>query len=60
MDETTTTKTERVYDPEKCQRCQRVTGEPEHTCPYQEEINDNHEVMCNCCDECRQQRVWDI
>lgn len=32
----------------------------EHSCPYQEEINDNYEVHCECCDDCRQECVWAI
>ena len=31
-----------------------------HTCPFAEEINDDHESLCNCCDECTQECAWDI
>jgi len=27
-------------------------GEDDHTCPFAEEINDDHESMCNCCNVC--------
>jgi hypothetical protein len=46
---------------EKCQRCQEVVGTPElHPCPYDEEINGNPEPVCNCCDDCTQDCMWDI
>lgn len=35
-------------------------GEPDHTCPYAEEINDDHETLCNCCDRCQQECSDDI
>lgn len=38
---------------DKCQGC-KGPGEPVHGCPYQEEINDNADYQCNCCDVCRQ------
>lgn len=27
-------------------------GQPDHTCPYASDINDDHETLCNCCDDC--------
>lgn len=27
-------------------------GEEEHTCPFAEDINNDHESLCNCCAEC--------
>lgn len=45
----------------KCERCQELKGTPElHSCPYQCEINDDHEEACNCCEECSDQCVMDI
>lgn len=38
---------------EKCQQCKERPAEPEHSCPYAEEISDDYETLCNCCDECR-------
>lgn len=35
-------------------------GENLHTCPYQEDINNDNEYMCNCCDYCTQQCMNDI
>ncbi len=42
---------------QKC-KCGKPAG-PNHPCPYQEEINDNHQE-CNCCDDCRSQCSDDI
>ena len=35
-----------------CQRCESRKGRPLHTCPYQEDINDDKETLCNCCEQC--------
>jgi hypothetical protein len=35
-------------------------GTPDHSCPYAEEINDDHETLCNCCDACQQECADDI
>ena len=32
----------------------------QHSCPYQEEINEDISTLCNCCKECTQQCAWDI
>ena len=29
-------------------------------CPYYEEINNDHENKCNCCEECQYQCTMDI
>ena len=33
---------------------------PEHTCPYQEDIEGDDKFMCQCCGECEQTCVGDI
>lgn len=44
----------------KCGRCD-VNAEAElHGCPYQEDVNDDHEFQCNCCSDCEQICVDDI
>lgn len=43
---------------EKC-RC-GAEGKELHTCPYNEDINDDSETKCNCCDDCMQQCCDDI
>ncbi|RPJ40053.1 MAG: hypothetical protein EHM35_00155 [Planctomycetaceae bacterium] len=31
-----------------------------HSCPFEEEINDNYEEGCCCCPYCTQECVWEI
>lgn len=35
-------------------------GTEEHTCPYAEDINNDSESLCNCCNECAGQCAMDI
>lgn len=44
----------------KCQHCNKNEATEEHTCPYAEEINNDSESMCNCCDECCHECAMDI
>jgi hypothetical protein len=32
----------------------------EHTCPYAEDINNDSETLCTCCEYCTQQCADDI
>ena len=32
----------------------------DHTCPYAEDVNDDAETMCNCCDVCTEECANDI
>lgn len=43
---------EKPFDYSLCESCQKNPRQDEHTCPLAEEINDDSESMCNCCDEC--------
>lgn len=43
-----------------CQGCGVNKAEPMHTCPFSEDINDDYETLCNCCDECRHECCMDI
>ena len=48
--------------PKCCAKSRLCTGpvtEP-HTCPYDEEINDDRETLCHCCDACAQECSDDI
>lgn len=50
-----------AYD-ELCTGCKKnpATGEA-HSCPYQSDVNDDHdEGYCNCCSDCEQQCADDI
>jgi hypothetical protein len=31
-----------------------------HICPYQSEINDDNDTLCNCCDICRSECRDDV
>lgn len=44
----------------KCSRCKVNPAEPDHTCPYAEEINDDHESLCDCCDACASECAADV
>lgn len=43
-----------------CDHCKKNPAEEPHTCPYAEDVNDDHETLCDCCDECREQCANDI
>jgi len=45
----------------KIEGCTCETEEIEwHPCPYAEDINDDHETMCKCCDTCEHECLQDI
>ena len=45
---------------EKCESCGKNDATEPHTCPYAEEINNNSETLCNCCQDCVNQCAMDI
>ena len=53
MDEDTENKCPSSFD------CGNAAKEPS-TCPFAEEINDDSESLCLCCDDCTQECAWDI
>lgn len=38
----------------KCSVCKKNAAQEEHTCPFREDVNDDHDSLCDCCDECEQ------
>jgi hypothetical protein len=44
----------------KCSRCKTNDASDDHTCPYAEEINDDHESLCDCCADCENECCMDI
>ena len=43
--------------------CQHECGnasEEEHTCPFREDIHNDSETLCNCCDDCSYECARDI
>jgi len=50
-----------MIEKELCEKCGKNPAQEPHPCPYQEEINDNHDPeCCTCCPECEQQCRDDI
>lgn len=42
-------------------RCEHKDDrQPLHPCPYKEDINNDSESLCSCCDWCKQQCAYDI
>jgi hypothetical protein len=35
-------------------------AQPEHTCPFQTEINDDEDFLCECCEACERECSDDI
>lgn len=35
-------------------------GEPEHTCPYREDVHGDYTTVCNCCVDCQNECCADI
>jgi hypothetical protein len=38
----------------KCETCGDVVNGDLHTCPYKEELDNDYETTCNCCEGCRE------
>ncbi len=43
-----------------CQRCDTNPALPQHPCPYNEDINNCSDNVCNCCDKCAYECAMDI
>jgi len=48
-----------LHDASKCSKCGKPS-EGLHTCPYAEEINDDHTSLCNCCKACTHECCMDV
>ena len=35
-----------------CPKCNVGTAIEDHTCPCAEDMNDDHESLCDCCEDC--------
>lgn len=51
---------EEINETPKCSHCDKDDAQEPHTCPFSEEIYDNHETLCDCCEECTYQCIMDI
>ena len=45
---------------ELCPSCNKNPAAEMHPCPYLEEIYDNHEDVCTCCDDCSYECFMDV
>jgi hypothetical protein len=41
-------------------KCGKAKAEPLHSCPYREELFDDYEDSCRCCDACLRECLYDI
>lgn len=56
-----TTLEERLMDMELIDcRCGKEAAIPMHSCPYNEEIHNDSETLCTCCDTCAYECSRDI
>lgn len=60
MDDDSTTENDVVKHQEngKC-KC-GAPGEPEHPCPFSQDVYNDHERLCNCCPNCERRCAYDI
>ncbi len=43
----------------ECLTC-KGTGQEAHPCPFREELDDDAETKCNCCDDCTEECAMNI
>lgn len=43
-----------------CDRCKKNPTQEEHICPFMQDVNDDSETLCSCCEECTQNCADDI
>lgn len=44
----------------KCSKCKVNDAQLEHTCPYKEEMRDDSDSLCDCCDDCAHECAMDV
>jgi len=44
----------------KCGSCKRNNANELHPCPFKEEINEDSESLCDCCDDCTHECMMNI
>ena len=45
---------------EMCGACGVNQAREPHVCPYQSDINDDDETLCDCCDDCTAECAYDV
>lgn len=48
-----------LKDKSLCPKCNNKATEP-HPCPYNQDIDNDHDTLCTCCDECSKECARDI
>lgn len=43
-----------------CERCEKGTKQPPHSCPFKAEINNDELSQCTCCKECMHECAMDV
>ena len=38
-----------------CDTCRKNNAEATHGCPFAEDVHDDYEKQCNCCEDCQQE-----
>lgn len=49
-----------MSEKEKCEHCNRNDAEPMHICPFLDDIHNDSETLCNCCDHCTHECAMDV
>ncbi|AGO48478.1 hypothetical protein Phi18:1_gp31 [Cellulophaga phage phi18:1] len=44
----------------KCENCGVNESRDKHTCPFQEDVNNDSDTLCNCCSDCTQDCCMEI
>ena len=44
----------------KCETCKTNLAKEEHTCPFKEDVRNDCESKCNCCDACERECLRNI
>ncbi len=44
---------------DNCGKCGNKSDGP-RSCPYEEDLNDNHEEICTCCEKCAEECAWEL
>jgi len=43
-----------------CESCEKNEAVKPHTCPYAEDIHNDHLSLCNCCSDCEEKCALDV
>lgn len=43
-----------------CESCGKKEAQEPHPCPYAQDIHDDNETLCTCCEDCEYECAQDI